>query len=873
YIPAGQLLERTAHTLETMAELERHRCHFYNWYVTQSLRLLDHAYISTVDSGNLAGHLLTLRPGLIELLDRPILEPRWRDGLSDALGILEEAAGDTPPATLAQFRTDLESAYASPPATLPAARLLLDRLTRSAEDLEPTPESEADWWAQALSRQCRAIRDELDFLAPWTELPDAPNGLGDLPMMDGIPTLRTLAGMDLGLSSEPQAGATPVQKAWLAKLRRHVAQGSKRAQTRIAAIQRLALQAGELANMEYGFLYDKESRLLSIGYNLDERQLDASYYDLLASEARLGVFVAIAQGQLPQESWFALGRLLTSAGREPILLSWSGSMFEYLMPQLVMPTYDHTLLDQTAQAAVTRQIEYGEQRGLPWGISESGYNKVDVHQNYQYRAFGVPGLGLKRGLAEDLVVAPYASALALMVAPEAACLNLQRLAAAGAEGRFGFHEAIDYTPTRQRRDESHALVRAYMAHHQGMSLLALAYRLLDRPMQKRFVSAPLFPATLLLLQERIPRASAFYVQPAELTATQAGAVSPQMPIRVLNTPDTPIPEVQLLSNGRYHVMVTNAGGGYSRWKDLAVTRWREDGTRDHWGTFCYLRDVSAGAESGAAWSAAHHPTLRHADNYEAIFSEGRAEFRRRDGDFDTHTEIVVSPEDDIELRRVRITNRSPVRRTVEVTSYAEVVRAAPAADAMHPAFSNLFVQTEIAEARRAILCTRRPRSRDEPVPWMFHLMAVHDADAGELSYETDRSCFIGRGRTVAAPQATDDATALSGSQGSVLDPVAAIRCRISLEPGKSANVDLVYGMGDSRDAVLGLVEKYQDRRLADRVFELAWTHAQVVLQQINASEADAQLYGRLANSVIFPNASLRADSSVLMRNRRGQSGL
>ena len=327
--------------------------------------------------------------------------------------------------------------------------------------------------------------------------------------------------------------------------------------------------------------------------------------------------------------------------------------------------------------------------------------------------------------------------------------------------------------------------------------------------------------------------------------------------------------MQLLSNGSYHIMVTHAGGGYSRWNDLAVTRWREDCTRDHWGTFCYLRDM----ESGSTWSTAHQPTLQRATHYEAIFSEGRAEFRRRDGDFDTHTEIAVSPEDNIELRRVRITNHSAERRTIEVTSYTEVVLAAPAADALHPAFSNLFVQTEIVDARHAILCTRRPRSREESVPWMLHLMAVHDAEAGHLSYETDRARFIGRGRTLAAPRAMDDAKPLSGSQGSVLDPVVAIRCLITLDPEQSASVDLVYGIGDSRDAVLGLVEKYQDRRLADRVFELAWTHAQVLLRQINASEADAQLYGRLANSVIYAHASLRAESSVLMKNRRGQSGL
>ena len=381
-------------------------------------------------------------------------------------------------------------------------------------------------------------------------------------------------------ASSDESETIPTLRALATDRRPHARQGSARALERIAAIERLAAQASALAEMDYSFLYDKASRLLSIGYNVDERRLDASYYDLLASEVRLCVFVAIAQGQLPQESWFALGRLLTRAGGAPILLSWSGSMFEYLMPQLVMPSYEHTLLDQTAQAAVARQIDYGQQADLPWGISESGYNTVDLHLNYQYRAFGVPGLGLKRGLAEDMVVAPYASALALMVAPEAACLNLQRLSAAGAEGRYGFHEAIDYTPARQRRGESHALVCFYMAHHQGMSLLALDYLLLDRPMQKRFAADPLFQATLLLLQERIPRATSLHVRGAELTGIQAGTISPQMPMRVLNDPDMPLPEVQLLSNGRYHVMLTHAGGGYSSWNDLAVTRWREDGTRD-----------------------------------------------------------------------------------------------------------------------------------------------------------------------------------------------------------------------------------------------------------------------------------------------------
>lgn len=545
-------------------------------------------------------------------------------------------------------------------------------------------------------------------------------------------------------------------------------------------------------------------------------------------------------------------------------------MFEYLMPLLVMPTYENTLLDQTCRAAVARQIEYGQQRGVPWGVSESGYNTVDVHLNYQYRAFGVPGLGLKRGLAEDLVIAPYASALALMVAPEAACLNLQRLAAAGFTGPFGFYEAIDYTPSRLPRGQASAVVRSFMAHHQGMSFLSLAYVLLDRPMQKRFESVPMFQATALLLQERIPKTPSLYSHTTgEITSIRTTAAGQETPVRVFNHPHTPLPEVQLLSNGRYHVMVTNAGGGYSRWKDLAVTRWREDPTCDAWGTFCYLRDVA----SGEFWSTTYQPTLQAPDNYEAIFSEGRAEFRRRDHEIESYTEIVVSPEDDIELRRVRITNRARTRRVIEVTSYSEVVLAPPAADALHPAFSNLFVQTEILHPHPAILCTRRPRSRDEPALWMFHLMVVRGADCGAVSYETDRMRFIGRGRTVAAPLALIQEGALSGSAGSVLDPIVAIRYRITLDPDQSATIDRVTGIGDAREVAVSLIEKYQDQRLADRVFDVAWTHSQVVLRQLNATQTDAQLYGRLASSILYTHAALRADASVLIQNRRGQSGL
>jgi cyclic beta-1,2-glucan synthetase len=858
YITAGELLERSTNAIQTMEKLERHRGHFYNWYDTKSLQPLQPTYISTVDSGNLAGHLLILRQGLLAIPDDRVLESRIFKGINDTLSVLEEIKGKNASGPFVKLHELLQSIIVAPPASLAAAQLCLDQMAAFTEEvtavikvLDVAPASPAQWWARALTGQCRAALDELSFLGFHSSSPESTDSVHEMTVTEDIPTLRQLANLDIGLSNG------------------RAAEVRRRASARIRSIEGLVRQIDELARMEYDFLFDEARNLLAIGYNVGERRRDPSFYDLLASEARFCSFIAIAQGQLPQESWFALGRLLTTAGGEQILLSWSGSMFEYLMPLLVMPTYEHTLLDQTCKAAVARQIEYGRKRGVPWGSSESGYNAIDVHLNYQYRAFGVPGLGLKRGLADDLVIAPYASALALMVAPEEACANLERLAAAGVMGAYGFYEAIDYTSSRLPRGQSSAVVRSFMAHHQGMSFLSLAYLLLDHPMQKRFEAEPMFQATMLLLQERIPKATTFYAHTAELSEHHSESIETEAPVRVFSSPNTPKPEVNILSNGRYHVMITNAGGGYSRWKEMAVTRWREDSTCDNWGAFCYIRDVT----SGEFWSTAYQPTLKEADGYEMIFSETKAEFRCRNHELDTHTEIAVSPEDDIELRRVTIVNHSGKRRVIDITSYAEVVLASPASDSLHPAFSNLFIQTEILHQERAILCTRRPRSPGDQTPWMFHLMAVHGVDIGEISYETDRLRFIGRGNTVANPQAMSDRSALSGSDGSVLDPIVAIRYQITLDAEETATVNIVYGIGETRDAAINLAGKYQDRRLADRVFDLAWTHSDIFLRQINATEVDAQLFGNLAGSLIYSNASLRADASVIIKNHRGQSGL
>lgn len=550
-------------------------------------------------------------------------------------------------------------------------------------------------------------------------------------------------------------------------------------------------------------------------------------------------------------------------------------MFEYLMPLLLMKNYPGTLLAQTCQAVIERQIGYGRQRRIPWGISESCYHATDAHHVYQYRAFGVPGLGLKRGLSDDLVVAPYATLLALPFAPAAACENLERLIGhEEALGAYGLVEAIDYTPARVPRGRTRAVVRSYMSHHQGMGLLALSHLLLDAPMVRRFMSDPAVRATEVLLQERVPDVAPT-LQPHRSEAasgTEATAIDMEATMRVFPNPHTLVPEVHLLSNGNYHVMVTNAGGGYSRWHGLALTRWREDTTCDDWGSFTYLRDV----ETGVTWSGAFQPIRRMGHSCEAIFTQGRSEYRRSDHDLETHTEICVSPEDDVEIRRVTLTNRARRERRLEVTSYAEVVLAPATADLAHRVFSNLFVRTEILPARQAILCTRRQRAADDQEVWMFHMMVV-PGQSGETSYETDRARFLGRGRTPAHPAALDippgKSAPLSNSEGAVLDPITAIRRPVAVSTDEPAVVHLITGAAATRAAALALADKYRDRHFVDRAFDMAWSHSQIVMRQLNVSEAEAQLYGRLAGSVLYANPRHRASWNVIARNRLDQQGL
>jgi cyclic beta-1,2-glucan synthetase len=888
-------IDRLEEIIRTMGRMERFRGHFFNWYDTRDLHPLEPKYISSVDSGNLAGHLIVLRSACREMVAAPVIGPQALAGIADSVALarssLDALSNDRRISEIAgkQLQIALDSIGASlkSPAQSPAE--YSDRLLKLRQQSEALPglaralfedgdeggniASIADVvvWAEAVASCVQCHQRDADSLLAWTHLssgeasPGTPT-LGDLP--DHYQTMiEKLAQQRADLNSDSADEGVAKINATIAALE-HSVTAAEALMRRIESVDQLAGKMFD--DMQFGFLLDPARQLLSIGYQMTEGALDPSCYDLLASEARLASFIAIAKGEIEPKHWFKLGRAVTPIDRGSALISWSGSMFEYLMPELVMREPDGSLLHQTARLIVSRQIEYGAQLGVPWGISESAYNFRDLELTYQYSNFGVPGLGLKRGLSENIVVAPYATALASMVEPVAAVRNFASLAEAGGCGRYGWYEALDYTPGRLPEGKSVAVVRAYMAHHQGMSLVAIANTLRGGTMRARFHANPIVQATELLLQERPPRDVAVkWVRAEEVSqTTHVRELVPPM-LRRFRSPHDRIPRSHLLSNGRYAVMITAAGSGFSRWGNLAVSRWREDVTCDSWGSYVYLRDV----ENGNVWSAGYQPSGAKPDSYEVSFSEDRAEITRRDGTLVTTLDVVVSPEDDGDVRRVSISNLGVRTREIELTSYSEVVLAPASDDAAHPAFSKLFVQTEFVPELGALLATRRKRAPEDPEVWAAHLAVLEGEAAGELQFETDRARFLGRGNGVHSPIAISSGRPLSNTVGTVLDPIFGIRRRVRIPPGATVRLSFWTLLAHSRDEVISLADKHHDVAAFERAATLAWTQAQVQLHHLGITPDEAHLFQRLANRAMYSDPTLRPSAEILKRNDLGPAAL
>ncbi|HXC60980.1 MAG TPA: glucoamylase family protein [Steroidobacteraceae bacterium] len=815
-----QTIERLEATFETLKKLPRFRGHFLNWYGTQDLAALSPAYVSSVDSGNLAGHLIALANACEEWITDPFVSDPC-EGIADALALLRAAMTILPPSVNAQGRAltallgQIDAQLSTTQgfeALAPGLKRLVERAARmSAEIIPAAGEDAADisWWMGALG--------------------------------------TAVAGHSRDRPGDADASLRPARLAALASMARTLAM-----------------------EMDFTVLFDRQRELLSIGYSLTTNSRDAGCYDLLASEARLASLFAIAKGDLPSRHWFRLGRLATPVNSGAALISWSGSMFEYLMPSLVMRAPAGSMLEQTGRLVVERQQSYGRSLGIPWGVSESAYNARDIELTYQYSNFGVPGLGLKRGLSENVVIAPYATGLASMVDPLGAHENYALLARMGGQGRHGFYEALDFTRSRLPEGEDVAVVRSFMAHHQGMTIVATANALHAGRMRSRFHREPMIMASELLLQERTPRdVMVAHPRAEEVGATAHEARDDVETLRRLTPSATGPPVTHLLSNGRYAVMLTATGGGYSRWRDLAITRWHEDTTREDCGHFLFVRD----SQNGSLWSATARPVQSEAAERHVVFGEDHAEFTHRDASLTTTTEIIVSGEHNGEVRRISLTNNGWRSREIEVTSYAELVLTTPAADSAHPAFAKMFVQTEHVAEFSALIATRRTRAPGEQPVWAAHFVVLEADVTADAQYETSRARFVGRGRNIESAQALSGGQRLSNTVGTVLDPIFSVRQTLRIAPGKVARVAFWTMVAGSREELLALVDAHHDRNAFDRARTLAWTQAQVQLRHLGVDTQEAADFQRLAAPLLYADRRFRSSSETIGRGVGPQSGL
>ena len=893
YITVDEVTRRLTGTMETIGKLDRHEGHLLNWYDIQTLVPLKPRYVSTVDSGNLLGALWSLDHGLEVLMQAELLDMKAFSGLRDAGEALRQAV-------VAEKYTGLDAhalgelllTWKSPPNRIVEALSILRRARHDVRNLavvvgvSATVGGSVAYWASQMQSQLESWLNIADRYLAWIEIlgektaeevalldPDALPAFRQA--LHHAPSLQDLAKGNLpwvtflqGIREQAPSNDSAIAS-WIDRVFKALDEAKWLAGEMLASGQGLAQAGRELSeSMNMRFLYDADRRLFSIGYNVTEGRLDHAYYDLLASEARLGSLVAIARGDIPAEHWFALSRPYGAVGRRQVLLSWTGTMFEYLMPLLFQRSYANSLLDKATREAVAIQIAYGRTHHVPWGLSESASGDLDINKTYQYDAFGVPALGLKRGLAEKTVIAPYATLLAMNIAPRESLRNLKRLAALGLLDDYGYFESMDFSQQPTREGERGVIVRAYMAHHQGMGFLALTNLLHGNSIQNNFHGDPRVRAVEPLLHERIP-----HLPPLNQISTRArissiaaiGEVAPS--VSQFETPHTSTPKTQLLSNGRYGLMLTNAGGGYSRWGDFEITRWRSDRTRDPWGTFCYIHDL----DTDRLWCNTYQPTGGKVEGYSADFSLDRAVFRRADNGIESETEIIVAPEDDVEIRRLTLINRSLRSCRLDLTSYIELSLAPHNADRQHPAFNKLFIQTEAAPDQHALLASRRLRQGDDPPIYVGHRFTLEHDDVEALRFETDRARFIGRGRTLAGPMGAVQEP--GNSQGFAYDPILSLRQSLIVGSGQRVQASMVLAGAATREQVLSMMSKYGDPHAIDRAMDFAWASAQLELRLLRIQPDDARRFQQLASHLLFPNLLLRSPSERIAENRKGQAGL
>lgn len=773
WIGTQDFLVRLESTLATLQSMERYEGHWLNWYDTETLQPLHPRYVSTVDSGNLSAHLLAVSQACTALARDPF-EPN---------SALQAARASQ--ARLAPLKLDIQDLLHRPLQHSAIGRLL-DAVLPSPQDLTGN---------SALRTLLQDAAAELGVLAlveqPAKSSGDShPHTQLQWLLADHLATMQSAA-VDIMANSTGKG---------------------------VLATQRLLNLAHAFEHLawdtNFRFLFDAKRHLLHIGYRLDDQQLDNSFYDLLASESRVTSLFAIAKGDIPVRHWRALGRPFFASGRNAVLRSWSGSMFEYLMPSLVIAEPHGSALDEANHTALREQIAFVREQHIPWGISESAYAGRDQTLAYQYAPQGVARLALRRTPAADRVIAPYATALACQLDVRLACLNFRALAALSARGHYGFFEALDFTPGRQHYGEKFARVSTYMAHHQGMTIVALANVLHEGVAQRWMMEHPSIEAILSLLQERAPRElSRLHTPPPLGLPLPLLEKRPAHLTRTVSPGGRALEPTHLLSNGHYSVTLRANGAGWSRLGSVDITRWRDDVLRDAYGSFIYLRLK----RHITPVSVTLHPAPDPRASYQSTFQQDRICFDTRWPELRTHTTVWVSPEDDIEFRKVVLNNLGAQTIELELISAFEVTLTSAAADEAHPAFSNMFIKADWHPDQQALYFERVPRLSDERTVRAAHFVAHASIEILGLSYQTDRSQWLGRNHAASQPLAhLEPVPKQAASLATHLDPVSVLGIQMRLAPGEQASVTFATAACDSKAQLMAVVDKYRQPSYVER---------------------------------------------------------
>jgi len=878
YIGIIELSEKIQKIINSMEELEKYKGHFYNWYDTISKKPLHPRYISTVDSGNLVGYLYLTSESLDEYLKKPVISQNRIYGFCDLLGICNEEIEDE--IKIKNFYTQIINEIKQSNIDIVYWKNILMNVWNKTIEIKKIKNCESLYWNSKCSHFISSNLREIQKLFPWVDLIiERPDSLEDLAQkVKDISTNVSLEDLENAIEELCKIIENDYNKRILGPLEKEyinelsaLLKNSKieiaKIINNIKSIKQKLINIAE--DTDFSILYDKKRELFAIGYDIEKDTLGNSYYDLLASESRQASFIAIAKGDVEQKHWFKLSRAMTLMGKSKGLVSWSGTMFEYFMPLLIMKNYPDTLLNETYRAVIDGQKRYCSERRVPWGISESAYYSFDPALNYQYKAFGVPGIGLKRGLVNEIVISPYSTVMALLIDFKSSINNIKRLKCEGLEGKYGFYEAVDYTKERLPKGKKKAIVKCFMVHHQGMSLMALNNVLNNNIFQERFHRIPAVKATELLLQEKVPRRVVYDREQQFEISSNVTFEKQNMISRKFNTAKTKYPKTNILSNGSYSMMITNSGSGYGKVDDMTVYRWREDVTLDNSGMFFYIKNLN----SNEFWSAAYEPCKTEPENYEVIFSLDKAEFKRKDGNLTTRMEIAVSEEDNAEVRRISITNHSEHSRTVEITSYLEVTLASYNADIVHPAFSNLFIKTEFIDNPSCIIANRRPRAKGQKKPHIMQTTAIKGEAIGTIQFETSRANFLGRGREISNPIVMDNDAPLKNTVGAVLDPIISIRRRVKINPGETVKIAYTTAVCDTREEAIDLAKKYSEMHNINKVFDIASTQTLEELKYFGIKSNQANLYQNIASKLIFINSNLKEREEYIKNIKKYQSAL